>query len=90
MDQTTKEKYQYESGHQDRHKLLWQLYQMEQLNCVCNRLVKTVVTRSLMDVTPHRDIYLLPLEHIVMHGREERSTTDLSEEVHNCLEESEA
>jgi hypothetical protein len=66
MDQTIKATYQHVSGHQDRHKLWWQLSLVEQLNCVCDGLVKAAVTCSLMSATPRREKYLLLLEHAAM------------------------
>ena len=55
MDQTIKAKYQHVSGHQDCHKLWWQLSLVEQLNCVCNGMAKAAVIRSCMDATPRKD-----------------------------------
>ena len=90
MEQTIKGLYQHASGHQDCHKLWWQLSLIEQLNCVCNGLAKAAVTRSLMDATPRRDKYLLPLEHAAVYVGDAKLTTDVSAEVRHCLEEAEA
>ena len=90
MDQTIKAKYQHVSGHQDRHKLWWQLSLVEQLNCVCDGLAKAAVTRSLMDATPRTDRYLLSLEHEAVYVGDDKSKTDVSAEVRYCLGEAEA
>ena len=81
MDQAIKASYQHVSGHQDRHKLWWQLSLIEQLNCVCDRLAKAAVLLSMMDAIPRRDKYLLPLEHDAVYISNKKSTTYVSTEV---------
>ena len=85
MNQTIKATYQHVSSQQDRDKLWGQLSLVEQLNCVCNGLAKSVVTRSLMSTIPCRDKYLLPLEHAAVYVGNAKSTTDVSVEVRHCL-----
>ena len=75
------------SGHQDRHKPWWKLTLVEQLNCVCDGLAKAAVTHSMMDASPRRDKYLLPLGHAAVYVRDAKSTIDMSVEVQHCLGE---
>jgi hypothetical protein len=70
--------YDHVSGHQDRHRLWWQCSQVEQLYCICDGLVKVMVTRSMMNVILYRDKYLLPLKHAAVYVGNTRSTTNMS------------
>ena len=82
--------YEHVDSHQDRKKLWWQLTLEEQLNCVCDYLAKSAVSRSMMNSLPARGQQLLPMETAAVFVDGVKLTTDVAKEVRFCLGEQEA
>jgi len=84
-EQLLKPTYEHVYWHQYQKTLWWNLPLIAQLNCVCNGLAKTAVSRSLLSVLPRPEQYLLPLEHAAVFVQEEKSTTDVSAAEARCF-----
>ncbi len=73
--------YEWVESHQDRYKTWEQLTLEQQLNCVCDALAKSAVSRSLRQNRPSTYLHLLPRERAAVFVAGIKQTADVAHDV---------
>ena len=87
---TIKLSYEHVNGHMDRSLLWHQMNLEQQLNCICDNLAKTAVSRSIRFGPRDRGKQLLPREQAAVFVGGSKQTTDFADAVRLEISQDEA